>query len=98
MLERAVAGVKTDEAKAPADFRNGANGFRDHDLHVFCAGLDDKINAHVDPRQIARTSEARYDIDGVAFGQESNGYSTPRIIKAVTYVWPKPSLHVPVNR
>ena len=56
MLERAVAAVKANESKALADFNAGTGGFRDHDLYVFCARLDGKVDAHVDPNRLAGTS------------------------------------------
>jgi len=36
MLERAVAAVKEDKAKALDMFNNGAGGFKDRDLYVWC--------------------------------------------------------------
>ena len=70
MLERAVAAVKADEAKALAEFSHGGGGFRDRDLYVFCARSDGKVDAHIDPAQIGRNIKDLYDVDGVAFGQE----------------------------
>jgi hypothetical protein len=37
MLEKAVAAVKQDKAKALDMFNNGEGGFKDRDLYVFCA-------------------------------------------------------------
>ena len=37
MLERAVAAVKEDKAKALDMFNKGEGGFKDRDLYVFCA-------------------------------------------------------------
>jgi signal transduction histidine kinase len=98
MLERAVAAVKANEPKALADFKAGTNGFRDHDLYVFCARLDGKVDAHIDPVQIGRNIKDLYDIDGVAFGQEMMAIARPNEIKAISYMWPEPSSHVPVNK
>jgi signal transduction histidine kinase len=98
MLERAVAAVKADESKALADFNAGTNGFRDHDLYVFCARLDGKVDAHVDPVQIGRNIKDLYDIDGVAFGQEMMAIAQPNEIKVISYMWPEPSSHVPVDK
>ena len=41
MLERAVAAVKEDKAKAIDMFNKGADGFKDRDLYVFCANASD---------------------------------------------------------
>ena len=37
MLERAVASVKEDKAKALDMFNKGEGGFKDRDLYVACA-------------------------------------------------------------
>ena len=37
MLEKAVAAVKQDKAKALDMFNKGEDGFKDRDLYVFCA-------------------------------------------------------------
>ena len=43
MLERAVAAVKEDKAKALDMFNNGEDGFKDRDLYVWCANASDGI-------------------------------------------------------
>jgi len=43
MLERAVAAVKEDKAKALDMFQKGEGGFKDRDLYVFCANASDGI-------------------------------------------------------
>jgi signal transduction histidine kinase len=98
MLERAVEAVKADEPKALADFKAGANGFLDHDLYVFCARTDGKVDAHIDPAQIGRNIKDLYDIDGVAFGQEIMAIARMGEIKAVTYMWPEPASRTPVDK
>ncbi len=98
MLERAVAAVKADEAKALAEFSRGGGGFRDRDLYVFCARRDGKVDAHIDPTQIGRNLKDLYDIDGVAFGQEMMAVAQEGDIKGVSYMWPKPGLRVPAEK
>ena len=98
MLERAVAEVKADEAKALAEFRHGGSGFRDRDLYVFCARRDGIVDAHVDPRQIGRNIKDLYDVDGVAFGQEMMAVATEGRIEGVSYMWPEPGSHVPAAK
>jgi hypothetical protein len=39
MLERAVAAVKEDKAKALDMFNKGEGGFKDRDVYVFCANV-----------------------------------------------------------
>ena len=43
MLEKAVAAVKEDKAKALDVFNNGEGGFKDPDLYVSCANASDGI-------------------------------------------------------
>ena len=98
MLERAVAAVKADEAKALAEFKRGGAGFRDRDLYVFCARRDGIVDAHIDPQQIGRNIKDLYDVDGVAFGQEMMAIATEGQIKEVSYMWPEPGSHVPTAK
>ena len=56
------------------------------------------VDAHIDPAQIGRNIKDLYDIDGVAFGQEMMAVAQPNEIKAISYMWPEPSSHVPVNK
>ena len=49
MLERAIAAVKEDKAKALDMFNKGEGGFKDRDLYVWCANASDGIfTAHPD--------------------------------------------------
>jgi hypothetical protein len=43
MLERAVAAVKEDKARALDMFNKGEGGFKDRDLYVWCANASDGI-------------------------------------------------------
>ena len=43
MLEKAVAAVKENKAKALEMFNKGEGGFKDRDLYVFCANASDGI-------------------------------------------------------
>jgi hypothetical protein len=43
MLDRAVAAVKEDKAKALDLFNKGEGGFKDRDLYVLCANASDGI-------------------------------------------------------
>lgn len=98
MLERAVAAVKSDEARALAEFIRGGGGFKAGDLYVFCARGDGKVDAHIDPTQIGRNLNDLYDVDGVAFGQEMMAVAQAGVIKGVSYMWPKPNSRVPAHK
>ena len=41
MLEKVVAAVKADKAKALASFNAGTDGFKDRDLQPFCFNISD---------------------------------------------------------
>ena len=43
MLEKAVAAVKENKAKALDMFNKGESGFKDRDLYVYCANASDSI-------------------------------------------------------
>ena len=43
MLDRAVAAVKEDKAKALDMFNKGEGGFKDRDLYVSCANASDGV-------------------------------------------------------
>ena len=43
MLEKAVAAVKEDKAKALDMFNKGEGGFKDRDLYVWCANTSNGI-------------------------------------------------------
>src|SRR5262245_43128062 len=43
MLEKAVAAVKADKAKALDMFNKGEGGFKDRDLYVACANASDGV-------------------------------------------------------
>lgn len=98
MLERAIAAVRADKARALAAFSAGADGFKDRDLYVFCARSDGKVDAHIDPAQIARNIKDLYDVEGVPFGQEMMAVATPGEIKGVSYMWPKPGQPQPAPK
>ena len=43
MLEKAVAAVKENKAKALDMFNKGEGGFKDRDLYVYCANASDGV-------------------------------------------------------
>ena len=43
MLEKAVAAVKADKAKALTSFNAGTDGFKDRDLYPFCFNIADGV-------------------------------------------------------
>ena len=97
MLERAVAALKEDKAKALDMFNKGEGGFKDRDLYVFCANASDgTLTAHPSLR-----GEHLQDIKGkkgFPFGQEIMKTAIEGKINDVTYWWPRPGSDKPLEK
>src|SRR6202008_2877407 len=69
MLEKAVASVKADKAKALDQIQKGEGGFKDRDLYAFCANAGDGIiTAH--PSLKGKDIREIKDKIGKALGEE----------------------------
>jgi hypothetical protein len=89
LLEKAVAAVKEDKAKALDAFDKGEAGFKDRDLYVFCANAGDGIvTAHPYGNKGKQLRDLRQE--GYPLGQEIMKEATEGEIKEVTY-WPRPA-------
>jgi signal transduction histidine kinase len=88
LLEKAVAAVKADKAKALADFNAGAGGFKDRDLYVFCAGPDGIITAH--PTIKGQQIRNLVDKNGKKLGEEMVAKAAEGKVVEVDYMWPRP--------
>ena len=63
MLEKAVAAVKADKAKALKAFNEGAEGFKDRDLYPICANASDGLfTAH--PKLVGKSLKELEDKAG----------------------------------
>ena len=97
MLERAVAALKEDKAKALDMFNKGEGGFKDRDLYVYCANASDgTFTAHPSLR-----GEHLQDIKGkkgFPFGQEIMKTAIEGKINDVTYWWPRPGSDKPLEK
>jgi signal transduction histidine kinase len=94
MLEKAVAAVKEDKAKALDMFNKGDGSFNDRDLYVFCANASDGIlTAH--PYLKGEHLQDIKDEKGSPFGQEIMRTATEGKINMVTYWWPRPDSDEP---
>ena len=90
MLDRAVAAVKQDKAKALDMFDKGDGGFADRDLYVFCADASDGIvTAHPYVHQKGQLLEDIEGKHGAAFGKVIMQNATEGTIKETTYWWPR---------
>ena len=90
MLDKAVAAVKADKAKALASFNAGTDGFKDRDLYPFCFNLSDGIN--VAGPQSVRGKDVRTikDAAGKAFGEDIYKAGQDGKVNEVSYSFPKP--------
>ena len=88
MLERAVAAVKQDKAKALEMFNKGEDGFKDRDLYVWCANASDGIvtaQPYMNRGKQLRDIKGRH---GAPFGETIMQNATEGTIKETTYWWP----------
>ena len=96
MLMKALAAVKADEAKALEMFNKGEGGFRDRDLYVFCANVNDgtivatgnrnlKEALGTDIRAAQNSTGERFGAEMYAAIQKPEGQITE-----VSYMFPRP--------
>ena len=97
MLDKAVAAVKADKAKALDMFNKGEGGFKDRDLYVWYANASDGIlTAHpTNKGKDLRDIEGKH---GAPFGQEIMQTAAEGTIKEVTYWWPRPGSDKPLEK
>src|SRR6476620_12423873 len=98
MLERAVAAVKEDKAKALERFNKGEDGFKDRDLYVWCANASDGIlTAHPYGYKGKQLRDIkRYH--GAPFGETITQNATEGTIQETTYWWPRPGTDQPLEK
>jgi hypothetical protein len=98
MLQRAVAAVKEDKAKALNMFNNGEGGFKDRDLYVWCANASDGIitaTPYWNRGKQVRDIEGKH---GAPFGETIMQNATEGTIKETTYWWPRPGTDKPLEK
>ena len=89
MLEKAVAAVKADKAKALDQIQKGEGGFKDRDLYAFCANAGDGIiTAH--PSLKGKKIQEITDKNGKKLGEEMIKVATEGKFDEVSYMWPRP--------
>jgi hypothetical protein len=89
MLERAVAAVKEDKAKALDMFNNGEGGFKDRDLYVFCAHASDGIVTAQPYGEKGKQLRVIRGMHGESLGETIMQNATEGTIKETTYWWPR---------
>ena len=97
MLEKAVAAVKADKAKALEMFNKGEGGFKDRDLYVFCANASDGVlTAH--PYLKGEHLQDIVGKKGYPLGKEIMEKATEGKILEVSYWWPRPGSDTPLEK
>jgi hypothetical protein len=98
MLERAVAAVKEDKAKALDMFNAGEGGFKDRDLYVYCANASDGIlTAHPYGNKGKQLRDIK-GYHGAPLGETIMQNATEGTIKQTTYWWPRPGTDKPLEK
>ena len=95
MLERAVAAVKEDKAKALDMFNKGEGGFKDRDLYVFCANVSDGIITAQPYGDKGKQLRDIQSMHGGSLGETLIQNATEGTIKETTYWWPRPGTDKP---
>ena len=98
MLERAVAAVKEDKAKALDMFNNGEGGFKDRDLYVWCANASDGIVTAQPYKNRGKQLRDLKGKQGAPFGETIMQNATEGTIKETTYWWPRPGADEPFEK
>jgi hypothetical protein len=104
MLEKAVAAVKADKAKALDMFNKGEGGFLDRDLYPFCASVSDGVLlavANPNAKQnLGKDVRGLMDATGKAYGQElyAAGQKPEGTVSEVSYEFARPGDPKPVPK
>ncbi len=97
MLERAVAAVKEDRAKALDMFNKGEGGFKDRDLYVWCANASDGIITAQPYMNRGKQLRDMKGKRGAPFGETMMENATEGTIKETTYWWPHSGTDKPLD-
>ena len=91
MLDKAVAAVKADKAKAIEMFNKGEGGFKDRDLQPFCFNISDgKLVAATVASALNTDVRALKDKTGKVFGEDVYKAAEDGKINEVSYMFPRP--------
>jgi signal transduction histidine kinase len=96
MLEKAVAAVKANKAKALTEFTKGEGGFKDRDLYPYCGGPDGNFTAH--PTLVGKSLKDLKDKTGKPFGADMYKMAQEGKISEIGYMWPRPGQTEPVKK
>jgi signal transduction histidine kinase len=90
MLEKAVAAVKADKAKAIDMFNKGEGGFKDRDLYPFCFQISDGSILAAPERVRGKDARTLKDPTGKTYGEDLYKAAQDGKINEVSYMFPKP--------
>jgi hypothetical protein len=98
MLEKAVAALKADKAKALSMFSKGEGGFKEKDLYPYCGGPDGNFTAH--PTLVGKSLMDLTDkaTPPKPLGKEVYAAAQEGKISEVSYMWPRPGSTEPVQK
>jgi signal transduction histidine kinase len=95
MLEKAIAAVKADKAKAIGMFNSADGGFKDRDLYPFCFNISDGTAVAGPERVRGKDVRTLKDPSGNAYGADLYKAAQEGKITEVSYVFPKPGETAP---
>ena len=96
MLEKAVAAVKADKAKAIDMFNKGEGGFKDRDLYPFCFQISDGKILAAPERVRGQDVRTLKDATGKAYGEDIfKAAAQEGKVNEVSYQFPKPGASTP---
>jgi hypothetical protein len=99
MLEKAVAAVKANKAKALDQFNKGEAGFKDRDLQPFCFNISDgKLMAATTPTVLGKDVRELTDKTGRVFGKDVYAAAAEGKFTEVSYMFPRPGSDVPMPK
>jgi Single Cache domain 2 len=98
MLERAVAAVKADKAKALDMFIKGEGGFKDRDLYPFCFSVADGKVLAGPPFVIGKDIRTFKDSNGQEFGKDNYKAAIEGKFTEVSYLFPRTNDGPPVRK
>ena len=98
MLEKAVAAVKADKAKAIGMFKAGEGGFKDRDLYPFCFQIADGVTVAAPASVLGKDVRTLKDPTGKAFGADLYAAAKDGAVTEVPYMFPRPGETTPVAK
>ena len=98
MLDKAVAAVKADKAKAIASFLAGTDGFKDRDLYPFCFNISDGVTQAAPPSVRGKDVRTLKDAAGKAYGEDIYKAAQDGKVTEVSYMFPKPGATEPSSK